>query len=101
MFAVNQSLLLLEGQFVFVYLKLLLYDNFYFHISSRNTSIKVWCYKNLKNIKLIHSFGGHTGSVTQVKFWNMDYYEESLNNLALQTGEPIDQIDDESDLGFI
>lgn len=50
---------------------------------------------------MIHSFGGHTGPVTQVKFWNMDYCEESLNNLALQTGEPIDQIDDESDLGFI
>ena len=57
------------------------------YLYSRDTSIKVWSYENLKKITLVHSFGGHGGSITLVKFWPLAFYKQCLVNLALQNEE--------------
>jgi WD40 repeat protein len=52
--------------------------------ASRDTTIKAWKIEeeNNKTIRLIHSFGGHTSSITLVRFWPLESYIKCLRNLS-------------------
>lgn len=47
-------------------------------LSSRDTSIKIW---DLKKGKLVHNFGGHTSSITCIRFWSLKFYKLCLQNI--------------------
>ncbi len=57
----------------------------------------MWSYENLKKIKLVHSFGGHSSSITLVRFWAKVFYEQCLANQALHNGEELNNDDDGDD----
>ena len=57
----------------------------------------MWSYENLKKIKLVHSFGGHSSSITLVRFWAKVFYEQCLANQALQNDEELNNDDDGDD----
>ena len=57
----------------------------------------MWSYENLKKIKLVHSFGGHSSSITLVKFWPQVFYEQCLINLAQQNEEEEQKQNDDDD----
>ena len=47
---------------------------------SRDTSIKVWSFKVPNKIQLLHSFGGHSSPITQVKLWKYELFKNCLEN---------------------
>jgi len=60
---------------------------------SRDTTLRIW---NLEGVKL-HSFGGHSKSITFVKFWPYTCYLKTIENLKNEQNEEIDFPDFEVD----
>ncbi len=51
---------------------------------SRDTTLKVWCIKDLNLIKFLHSFGGHSSPITCVRFWKGEYFRSCLQKISKQ-----------------
>ena len=54
---------------------------------SRDTTVKIWSIEKPSKIDLIHSFGGHSSTVTFVKFWKYQYFKACLENILKQDKE--------------
>lgn len=63
--------------------------------ASRDTTLKVW---NLNDLSLIHSFGGHTSSITQVKFWSYENFERLIKYVKETNNEDDQDYDDLLDI---
>ena len=57
--------------------------------SSRDTTIKVWSIDTSSSslaskhrLRHVHSLGGHSGSITNVKFWSVVSYRAALKRLS-------------------
>ena len=62
---------------------------------SRDTTIKVWSMEG----EMLHSFGGHSKSLTFVKFWPYKSYVKVLENLRTSQNEDLDLPDFEEATG--
>ncbi|CAF0726552.1 unnamed protein product [Brachionus calyciflorus] len=55
---------------------------------SRDTSIKLWKFdEDFKKCEHIKTFGEHSGVITQLKFWNLENYKTTLENLKKNLDE--------------
>lgn len=63
---------------------------------SRDTTIRAWQIDDDENIRLVQSYGGHSGSVTCVRFWCHANFMSFMEKLADSESEKVNEIEQEN-----